>query len=369
MNLTHRRQFRRGLCPLMCAFLLAPLTLSSSSDSSSTKHSSLASNGFSTTNISPSKPWQKKVSLLKGQAIELSVRIPKPSILPLHSRVGVAWLLTRESEVLSAPALKDAAKVVFESRKPDAFEIYTKPTANWRKMLHALDPDAYVVYRAPVSGDYLLEVAPVEQGPTPFEGTRWRESGLAPTAVAFPRSTPWPKGASIPISISLQPFELGPVQSPVLEVETEPNGTPEMAQRIALPIGDGIQRLLITAGADDIEYFDNGKVSGDDWFQFTYEEQEPKLLTCNLAIPDLTLAARLGLYTLSTDGKTAGSEILAHAGGMVQPAPEWPAITFARLSAYGRHESCIPCRLFARPTTFCTRPTPVGLTLPVLGRT
>ena len=44
-------------------------------------------------------------------------------------------------------------------RKPDAFGIYTKPTADWEKVLHALDPDLYLVYRAPVTGQYLLEVA------------------------------------------------------------------------------------------------------------------------------------------------------------------------------------------------------------------
>jgi len=34
----------------------------------------------------------------------------------------------------------------------------------------------------------------------------------------------------------------------------------ELAQEIALPEGEGVQAVRITGGADDIEYFDNGKV-------------------------------------------------------------------------------------------------------------
>ena len=263
-------------------------------------------------------PWQRTLPLTADQVVELSVRIPQPSQLPRHGRVGVSWSLVREAKDRRATGSDLGAAVSFPSRKADAFEIYTQPTANWKKTLHTLDPDIYLVYRAPVSGEYRLEVAPVVEGPTPFEGPRWREPGKAPSAVTFPRVTPWPKGSAVPVSISLQPFELGEAGARALEVETEPNDTPEMAQRISLPSGEGIQRLLISAGADDIEYFDNGKVgqSGDDWFQFTYEGTELRLLTCNLAIPDQTLAARLRLYTLDSDGKTPVAEILARAGGL-----------------------------------------------------
>ena len=39
--------------------------------------------------------------------------------------------------------------------------------------------------------------------------------------------------------------------------------------------GEGVQVTRISGGADDIEYFDNGKVgqSGDDWFRITYTGQ------------------------------------------------------------------------------------------------
>jgi HEAT repeat protein len=51
--------------------------------------------------------------------------------------------------------------------------------------------------------------------------------------------------------------------------------------------------------------------SGDDWFRFTYEGKEPRLLTCSLAIPDQTLAARVRLYALDTQDKASAQELLS----------------------------------------------------------
>jgi hypothetical protein len=190
------------------------------------------------------------------------------------------------------------------SRQPDAFGIYTQPTADWKKVLHALDSDLYLVYRAPVAGVYALEISPVTDEATVFEGARWREDGVAPQAVAFPRQTPWPAGKSVPLSVTINPLDLKDARRAGMHVETEPNDAPEMAQEIALPEGEGVQAVRITGGADDIEYFDNGKVgkSGDDWFRLAFNGKEPRLLTCNLAIPDHTLAAQLRFYSLDASG-------------------------------------------------------------------
>ena len=105
--------------------------------------------------------WHQTLPLTADQVVELSVRIPQPSQLPRHGRVGVSWSLVHETSDPRATRSDSAAAVSFPSRKADAFEIMTRPTANWEKTLHALDPDVYVVYRAPVSGEYRLEVAPV----------------------------------------------------------------------------------------------------------------------------------------------------------------------------------------------------------------
>src|SRR5262249_44968100 len=42
--------------------------------------------------------------------------------------------------------------------------------------------------------------------------------------------------------------------------------------------------------------------SGDDWFRLRFNGKEPRLLTCDLAIPDHTLAAQLRFYALDASG-------------------------------------------------------------------
>ena len=266
------------------------------------------------------KPWERRFALREGETIEVSVGMPRPSSLPAHGRVGVTWRLAGE-EGKAGPAAAGA-------RKPEAFGIYGAPTANWRKVLHALDPDLYLVYRAPVAGEYVLEIAPVTEEAPVFEGARWREEGCAPQATVFPRSTPWPAGTAVQLAVNVAPIELGGSEAAGMHVEQEPNDTPEMAQRIVLPEGEGIQAVRISGGADDIEYFDNGAVgrSGDDWFQLVYNGREPKLLTCDLAIPDHTLAAQLRMYAL--DG---GAERLS-AGW---PRPLLPLVEYTE----GRNEN------------------------------
>lgn len=246
--------------------------------------------------------WEKRFKLKRGETFEISVSLPQPSSLPQHGRIGVRWTLEKPNAAESLPAAA--------SRKPDAFGIYTQPTADWRKVLHALDADLYLVYRAPVAGVYVLEIAPVTDEATVFASLpgspRWREDGIAPQAVTFPRQTPWPAGKSVPLSVTINPLRLEAETN--MRVETEPNDTPEMAQEIALPDGkkdgEGVQAVRITGGADDIEYFDNGKVgkSGDDWFRLAFNGKESRLLTCNLAIPDHTLAAQLRFYALDASG-------------------------------------------------------------------
>ena len=237
-------------------------------------------------------PVERRINLREGETIELSVGLPQPSLLPVQGRVAVSWTLLGSTETTPTGG-----------RKPDAFGIYTAPSANWRKVLHALDPDLHLVYRAPVAGEYRLELTPVTDEATGFEGARWRDEGSAPAVTIFPRQTPWPAGLNVPVTVDLAPIDLAGAEVAGMHVEQEPNDTPELGQRIKLPVGDGIQALRISGGADDIEYFDNGAVgrSGDDWFQLIYDGREPRLLTVDLTIPDHTLAAQVRVYAL--DGK------------------------------------------------------------------
>lgn len=246
--------------------------------------------------------WEKRLALQRGETFELSVGLPSPSALPEHGRIGVHWVLEKVDAGESLPQIA--------GRKADAFGIYTSPTADWQKVLHALDSDLYLVYSAPVAGQYRLEIAPVTDEVSSFtkpESLRWREDGIAPQAVTFPAKTPWPAGKSVPLSVTINPLDLKDAAAARMHIESEPNDTPELAQEITLPEGDGIQSVRITGGADDIEYFDNGKVgkSGDDWFRLTFNGKEPRLLTANLAIPDHTLAAQLRFYSLDASGSLA----------------------------------------------------------------
>ena len=300
--------------------LLLLLLLPSYGDALKPRTPAVALDGSVEATVLLPKSWIKKFSLAEGQKVELTAGIPKPSTLPPHARVGIRWSLLGP---ISQPTLAD-----LKSRASSKLEIDGLPTANWQKTLHALDPDVHLVYRAPVKGEYQLEVAPVLEGPTPFEGPRWRETGSALSVAVLPRKTPWPTAKTATVTVSVRPFKLGENSStPSLEVETEPNDTPEMAQPLTLPVGESTQRLLISAGADDIEYFDNGKVgnSGDDWFRFTYNGQEPRLLTCSLAIPDQTLAARLRLYALEVTDRATAQQLLSKPGlsGSLLPIVEY----------------------------------------------
>src|SRR5690606_19168557 len=120
------------------------------------------------------------------------------------------------------------------ARAIDAEGIYTPPTADWSKLLHALDTDTYVVYRAPLSGVYELRVRP-ETGKTDlFAGERWREQGSAPDMFPVPDEVTWPSEVAAEVSVSVRNLPIPSASTaadagPRLTVETEPNDTPEMA--------------------------------------------------------------------------------------------------------------------------------------------
>jgi hypothetical protein len=276
-------------------------------------------------NLDLTGKWTKTFALSEGQTFEISARLPLPSQLPQHGRVAVSWSLIEEQKASSRPTTMQPGSN--RTRKPDAFGIYTQPTANWRKVLHALDPDLYLVYAAPAAGTYTLEISPVANEPTVFEGPRWRETGTVPSLIRFPQTTPWPKATKVPVAVVVTSLDLESRNHPAFHIETEPNDTPEQAQPIALPAGEGVQTALITGGADDIEYFDNGKVgqSGEDWFRLSYQGTEPRLLTCNLTIPDQTLAAQLRFYALDAPPEESLALLLAAGGlsGKLLPLAEY----------------------------------------------
>jgi hypothetical protein len=257
-----------------------------------------ASPGLGPEAVRLSGPWQKAYHLASGETVQVSVHLDRPSALPPNGRVGVQWTLERPDRAADvAPTPEKGVRAV------DALGIYTAPTANWRKVLHALDADVFLLYRAPVSGSYSLKLAPVMDERPVGAAPRWREKGIAPEMFPLPERTPWPDGAVAPVSVSLARVDLGSeeqVQKLGAMVEVEPNDTPEQAQPITLVPNGDIRTYEITGTADDAEFFDNGAVgrSGDDWFRVELKGAEPRLVTAQLGIPGQFLAARIRCYKL-----------------------------------------------------------------------
>lgn len=256
-------------------------------------------------------PGKEKIRqpLKAGETIEISARIVQPSRLPPNGRLRVHWRRVDEGGAeTSAVTAKTAATDKRPQRKPDFDGIYTQPTSDWSKLLHALDSDVFLVYRAPAAGTYELTVQK-EEGPVDlFQQPRWREKGKAPNAFPNPRVVKWPAKAHVEVAVAIQTLDVRDAAEQQTHLEAEPNDTPEQAQLIPLSADDAEFTLHVLGGADDVEYFDNGRVgsSGDDWFRLEFKGSERRLLTACLSIPDQQVAARIRAYRVSGKNVQAG---------------------------------------------------------------
>ena len=210
-------------------------------------------------------PAAQDLTLAAGATVEVNAGIAQPSQLPPNARIAVEF-------------------------------------AGLRKVLHALDPDFHLLYRAPRAGKYTLKATIVEDEEAIFNQTRWREPGSVQKVNPFPRRTPWPAGKSVQVTLSIKPFTLG-ASTRGMHLELEPNNSIAEAQPISIGASGQDETLHITGGADDLEYFDNGQFgkAGDDWFKIEYQGKEPRLFTGNLTLPDPLVVAQLQFFT--ADGK------------------------------------------------------------------
>jgi len=215
------------------------------------------------------QPVERTIDLAAGEVAEISASVVKPSDIPANGRLLLKW---------EAPG--------------------SRPDLGWSKRLHTLDPDIYLLYRAPVAGKYRLTVAVDEEATELFEKNRWREKGIAPLVAPFMAAT-WPKEKQVAVKTLVQTVPAAGEAELRLVLETEPNNTAELAQPVALPSTTEEYSLHILGTADDIEYFDNGEVgepNGDDWFRLEFPGPEPRLLTACLGIPDQQVAAEIRCY-------------------------------------------------------------------------
>lgn len=247
------------------------------------------------------QPLVQDVRLAAGETVEISVRVLRPSQLPANARVLAEWELVDSPTPELIPRVLAVETTL--ARPIDALGIYTAPTPNWSKILHALDGDTFVVYRASVAGTYRLTAAPFSEEAALFAGERWREAGGAPAIVAAPKKADWPDDAFVAVSARVRTLDTTGEAEAGMFIEAEPNDTPEQAQPIPLKSTDDDQVLHVVGGADDIEYFDNGRFgqSGDDWFRIEFTGTEPRLLSACLSIPDQQVVAQVRCYMLDAD--------------------------------------------------------------------
>ena len=206
------------------------------------------------------------IHLAAGETAEVSAGLPTPSQLPPNGRVAVEF-------------------------------------AGFRKVLHALDPDFYFVFRAPKAGNYVLSAAVVEDEEPMFNLPRWRESGTIQKVSLSPSRTPWPAGHKVRFHLSAKPVKFGN-STRNLVVEAEPNESIAQAQPVRVGATGGDESHHIFGGSDELEYFDNGKVgqgTGEDWFRIEYQGKTPRLFTANLIVTDPLVVSQVRCYT--ADGK------------------------------------------------------------------
>src|SRR6185503_19653845 len=154
---------------------------------------------------------QQDITAAAGETFEVSAGIAEPSKLPPNARIAIEW-------------------------------------AGYRKVLHALDSDFHMAWRAPKAGKYTLRAAIVTDEEAIFNQPRWRESGSAQKVNPFPKHTPWPQGQSAQIWLSVKPFSPGASTRGMI-LELEPNNSISEAQPVRIGASGEDETLHITGGA------------------------------------------------------------------------------------------------------------------------
>ena len=227
-------------------------------------------------------PWERVWNLSAGDAIAISIGVQQPSRLPPNARIEVTWK-GPEDAVPRYPA--------------DRGDQAVSATSDWAKVLHALDPDLHLTYRAPAAGEYVLRLAALENRPQPL-GELPHDTGQAPRATPLPTRTPAATGAGV--SVSLTP--VAALQSSGLVLEAEPNNAPEQATPLVFPTRGSEQEVRVIGGSDDLEYFNATRLGRqpDDWYRFTYEGDGPAFVSANLQLVEPVVSARIRFYKEGT---------------------------------------------------------------------
>ena len=228
--------------------------------------------------------WRNSWELAEGETVQIQVGISSPGKLPDNGRISARW---------GGPPLGTAQSSAAMSRG----DLARGDVNGWTKILHALDPDVYLVYRAPRAGTYELALTTVTAEPW-VSSTYHRDNGLARLAATPPAQTP----AIDDLQINVAVTPVAATAAGDIVIETEPNNAPEESIVLPFAAGNADQVLRVIGGADELEYFDNAASgsSPDDWYRFVYRGDNVKLLTANLQLAEPVVSARIRVYKPGT---------------------------------------------------------------------
>jgi hypothetical protein len=268
--------------------------------------------------VNPSgKQSAAKLTLKSGDTIEISCALKQPSTLQNNDRVLVEWKLSgsdseefpkSDNKPTNDRDTKQPPEVGVDNSPVIDFGVHRQPSPNFRKTLHALDPDIYMVYRAPVDGTYELNVSR-DTHSNASAVSKWRESpglrtlsddDLRPNNLAVKEAN---KQTAISVEVNVGQIDLTTNGKSSVLVETEPNNVPEQAVPLTLDGTEVPASIYVVGGSDDIEYFDNKQFGkqGDDWFRLDFKGTEERLLAACLSIPDQQVVARIRCYSLTAE--------------------------------------------------------------------
>ncbi len=222
--------------------------------------------------------WSSVWNLDAGETVRVAVGIVSPGELPHNARIEAKW---------------DGPPVAGYSSETQRGDLIAGLDNGWEKVLHALDPDLHLLYRAPVAGPYKLQLRTVLDR-APSVSQYHRDTGLATLSTARPTVTPPVESAEIRVDVR----SVAQTRAADIVLETEPNNTPENAVVLPLEAGNDEQVLRVIGGADELEYFDNpdSGSSPDDWYRIDFSGDHVQLLTANLQIPEPVVSARIRVY-------------------------------------------------------------------------
>ena len=167
--------------------------------------------------------WERSWPLDAGESVEIQVGIQKPAGIAPNARIEVSW---------QGPT---SVEPTFSATQGD---LIAGQENGWSKILHALDPDVFLIYKALRTGLYTLRLDTVTDREQPVPSYH-RDTGLAPQATAKLTGTTAIDLARLSVNVHPVPE----TAAGDIMLETELNNAPE--QSIELLFEDGVNDQVL----------------------------------------------------------------------------------------------------------------------------